>query len=501
MKLDEQKEILESILLLMNYDSSKTLSEQQIQVPPRQQMPSDYLGTGGRFQAQFPEYDPKQQEKILQTVRIKPSEYTKKLSDDDYDEFLKERNRILNLPPSFKATEYNKKYSEALNEFTNYDKKYDDYYSSQKRYLNQLEYLTALYYPEKWTPGLKQPVDAHDALLLVAVGIFAIPLLLAAAGASASVVATAAIGAQAVSAVADVSDSILYLNEGNLEMAGLSAIFALIPFVPNLAKYSKPAIESAVKKYGKGLSLNKVEKEIISDLSKKETKQQITNAAEQSAKNKLSSEGISNAVAQGTNVVKNLVSKGANMTTRALNTTVGNIATTLVGFYVVGQSYNKAVENYKKTQLTPFKIYQKLASDKKITMSWNDLKWVFGSDGSASDNEKLASAMLAGYDGIDSNQWLYNHPDFRTKTWNTKWLPTYEKSLEKQKEYETTVSSVATNDEKSKENREKAVSLQKEKLLTDESGVKHSEEEFAAVAMKLLNNKDLFDISKPYENK
>jgi len=96
---------------------------------------------------------------------------------------------------------------------------------------------------------------------------------------------------------------------------------------------------------------------------------------------------------------------------------------------------------------------------------------------------------------------LYNHPDFRTKTWNTKWLPTYEKSLEKQKEYETTVSSVATNDEKSKENREKAVSLQKEKLLTDESGVKHSEEEFAAVAMKLLNNKDLFDISKPYENK
>jgi hypothetical protein len=283
-------------------------------------------------------------------------------------------------------------------------------------------------------------------------------------------------------------------------MAGLSAIFALIPFVPNLVKYSKSAIESAVKKYGKGLSLNKVEKEIISDLTKKETKQQITNAAEQSAKNKLSSEGITNAVSQGTNVVKQLVSKGVNMTTKALNTTVGNVATTLVGFYVVGQSYNKSVENYKKTQLTPFKIYEKLASDKKITMSWNDLKWAFGSDGSALDNQKLASAMLSGYNGINSNKWLYNHPDFRTKTWNTKWLPTYEKSLEKQKEYETTISSVANNDEKSKENRERAISLQKEKLLTDESGVKHTDEEFATVAIKLLNNKDLFDLSKPYNN-
>jgi hypothetical protein len=32
-------------------------------------------------------------------------------------------------------------------------------------------------------------------------------------------------------------------------MAGLSAIFAVLPFVPNLARYSKEAIESAVKKY------------------------------------------------------------------------------------------------------------------------------------------------------------------------------------------------------------------------------------------------------------
>ena len=100
MKENNSQEILKDILLKMNYDLSKTLSEQSVPIPNRQGMPSDYLGSGGRFQSQFPEYDPKQQEKISNTVRVTPSEYTKKLTDEQYQEFLKERNRIVKLPPS-----------------------------------------------------------------------------------------------------------------------------------------------------------------------------------------------------------------------------------------------------------------------------------------------------------------------------------------------------------------------------------------------------------------
>ena len=496
MKENNSQEILKDILLKMNYDLSKTLSEQSVPIPNRQGMPSDYLGSGGRFQLQFPEYDLKQQEKISNTVRVTPSEYTKKLTNEQYQEFLKERNRIVKLPPSFKATEYNKKYSEALSEFQNYDKKYDDYYSAEKTYLNQLEYITALYYPEKWTPNLKKPFDAHDGLLLVAVGVFAIPLLLAAAGASTAVVSGAFLGAQIVSTSADVADALLYLNQGNLEMAGLSAIFAVLPFVPNLARYSKEAIESAVKKYSKGTSLNKTESDIVTQLTKKETKEQITKAAEQEASKKLTPE-ISKSVSQGIAKVKNMVSKGVNITTKAMNTTIGGVATTLVGFYVVGQTYQDAVESYKKSQLSPFQIYEKLLSQKKISLSWNDLKWVFGSDGSVSDNQKLGTALLSGYNGENSNEWLYKNTDFRTKTWTNKWLPIYQEELNKQKYQTDVLTSLSKNN--SLENRQKAKQLQKEKILTDENGVKRTEDDFKKIADEILSDKNLFDLSKPFK--
>jgi hypothetical protein len=137
----------------------------------------------------------------------------------------------------------------------------------------------------------------------------------------------------------------------------------------------------------------------------KETKEQITKAAEQEASKKLTPE-ISKSVSQGIAKVKNMVSKGANITTKAMNTTIGGVATTLVGFYVVGQTYQDAVESYKKSQLSPFQIYEKLLSQKKISLSWNDLKWVFGSDGSVSDNQKLGTALLSGYNGENSNEWL-----------------------------------------------------------------------------------------------
>ena len=41
--------------------------------------------------------------------------------------------------------------------------------------------------------------------------------------------------------------------------------------------------------------------------------------------------------------------------------------------------------------------------------------------------------------------------------------------------------------------------LQKEKILTDENGVKRTEDEFKKTANDILSDKDLFDISKPFK--
>ena len=41
--------------------------------------------------------------------------------------------------------------------------------------------------------------------------------------------------------------------------------------------------------------------------------------------------------------------------------------------------------------------------------------------------------------------------------------------------------------------------IQKEKILTDENGEKRTEEDFKKIADKILSDKNLFDISKPFK--
>lgn len=494
MKNQSAEQVLNEILLRMNYDSRKTLSENsgpiseqapKIKIPQLEPMP--YTG---------PQYTPSKSDmaQVYELSKIEPKEFTEKLPPQQYNEFVKERNRISKLPPSFVASEYNSKWSSALNQLQ-IDKE-SDYWGAETTYNYRLSYLTALYYPKKWNPGLKEPIDVHDALLLVAIGIFSIPLLLAAAGASPAIVASAMLGANVISTSADVLDAVKYLEEGDLESAGLSAIFALIPFVPNLTKFSKSIIESAVKKYSKGGQLTKEEVEVITELSKSETKAQI-NAAAESQAIRNTKPGIKEAIIQGTQKVKQVVAKGAKMTNKALSTTMGKITTTLAGFYILGQSYERAVESYKKSQLSPFEIYQNLVNQKKISVSWNDLKWAFGSTGTKEDNQKLAAALLSGFTEKDSNKWLYEHPEFRTKTWTEKWLPIYQQELDKQKYTRDVITSLESN--KSKENREKAINIQKEKFLTDEDGTKRTEEEFKEITDSILNDKNLFDVTKEYK--
>jgi hypothetical protein len=452
---------------------------------------SDVLGPQGSFPKSLG-VDKKSIEMKAEYAAIpEPKEYTKKLSKERYDEFISERKRISKLPPSLKWTEYNKKLSEAFQEFRNYDKKFDTYYSAQQQYDSSSEYLTALYYPEQWKKDNVKGPDTHDVLLLVAVGVFAIPLLLAAAGASAVVVGAATTGAMVVSSSADVADAVLYLEDGDLEMAGLSAIFALLPFVPNLARFGKGVIKNAVTGYSKGAKLTTEELKVIEELSKEETQKLLKEAAEKQAASKMTPE-MTKTINKVTAELENKITKKS-----ILKSPTINFLGTLAGFYLVGQGYHKAVESYKKSHKSVYDIYEILVKQGKISLSWNDLKWVFGSDGSVLDNQKLGAALLSGYNGENSNEWLYKNADFRTKTWTNKWLPIHQEELNKQK-YQTDVITSLSKDN-SLENRQKAKQFQKEKILTDENGIKRTEDDFKKIADEILSDKDLFDINKPFK--
>jgi hypothetical protein len=477
----------------------------------RQQIPqSDVLGPQGSFPKSLG-IDKKSIEMRGEYDSLpEPREFTKKLSKTDLEKFKVERKRILNLPPSIKLKEFNSKNQKELikqsmvspqgfvpTNMDNYQQELSDYTQRYQKAQNEsssaLNYNLALYYPEKWKQRHDDGIDTHTILLGVAVGVFAIPLLLAAAGASATVIAAAGLGAQIVSTAADTADAIVYLEEGDLEMAGLSAIFAVLPFVPNLAKYGKSLIKNAVTKESKGLQLTKQESEVISELNKKETGEQIESAAEDMAKSKKTPE-VEVAIGEGKSKIKSIWKKGGETVSKVSKSTSAQILGTLAGFYLVGQGYNKAVESYKKSKKTSLDIYNTLLKVGKIKLSWEDLKWKFGSSGSKEDNEKLGAALLDGYTDKNSDEWLYNHPEYRTQNWNQKWLPIVEKEIQQKKDIELLKSyNIAKTEEEKKLKRKEVVDTwATNHILVDKNGVKHNKDEWAE-KMKSIRDQKLFD--------
>jgi hypothetical protein len=341
------------------------------------------------------------------------------------------------------------------------------YQKSQSDANTVLNYNLALYYPEKWKERNDDSIDTHVILFGIAVGVFAIPLLLAAAGASAAVIAAAGLGAQIVSTAADTADAIVYLQEGDLEMAGLSAIFAILPFVPNLSKYGKNLIKDAVTKESKGLKLTKQEAEVISELNKKETGQQIEAAAEDIAKSKKTPD-IETAISKGKSKIKTIFKTGGENLSKISKTKNAELIGTLAGFYLVGQGYNKAVESYKK--------------------------WKFGSSGSKEDNEKLGAALLDGYTDENSDEWLYSHPEYRTQNWNQTWLPIVEKEIQQKKDVDLVKSyNDAKSDEDKKRKKQEVIDTwATNHILVDKNGVKHDKTEWAE-KMKSIRDRKLFD--------
>ena len=471
---------------------------------------SDVLGPQGSYPKSLG-VDRKSLESQSEINKLpEPKEFTKKLSQTQLDQFIIERKRILNLPPSIKLKEFNSKNQLAFAKqsmvspqgFTptntnNYQQELSDYtqkyQKSQSDANTVLNYNLALYYPEKWKEKNDDSVDTHVILFAVAVGVFAIPLLLAAAGASATVIAAAGLGAQIVSTAADTADAIVYLQEGDLEMAGLSAIFAVLPFVPNLSRYGKNLIKDAVTKESKGLQLTKQEAEVISELNKKETGQQIEAAAEDIAKSKKTPD-IETAIIKGKSKIKTILKTGGESVSKLSKTKTAEFLSVLAGFYLVGQGYSKAVESYKKSKRTSLDIYNTLLKSGKLKLSWEDLKWKFGSSGSKEDNEKLGAALLDGYTDENSDEWLYSHPEYRTQNWNQTWLPVIEKEIQQKKDVDLVKSyNDAKSDEDKKRKKQEVIDTWvTNHILVDKNGVKHDKTEWAE-KIKSIRDRKLFD--------
>ena len=474
---------------------------------------SDVLGPQGSYPKSLG-VDRKSLESQSEINKLpEPKEFTKKLSQTQLDQFIIERKRILNLPPSIKLKEFNSKNQLAFAKqsmvspqgFTptntnNYQQELSDYtqkyQKSQSDANTVLNYNLALYYPEKWKEKNDDSVDTHVILFAVAVGVFAIPLLLAAAGASATVIAAAGLGAQIVSTAADTADAIVYLQEGDLEMAGLSAIFAVLPFVPNLSRYGKNLIKDAVTKESKGLQLTKQEAEVISELNKKETGQQIEAAAEDIAKSKKTPD-IETAIIKGKSKIKTILKTGGESVSKLSKTKTAEFLSVLAGFYLVGQGYSKAVESYKKSKRTSLDIYNTLLKAGKLKLSWEDLKWKFGSSGSKEDNEKLGAALLDGYTDENSDEWLYSHPEYRTQNWNKTWLPVIEKEIQQKKDVDLVKSyNDAKSDEDKKRKKQEVIDTwATNHILVDKNGVKHDKTEWAE-KMKSIRDRKLFDVNE-----
>ena len=200
------------------------------------------------------------------------------------------------------------------------------------------------------------------------------------------------------------------------------------------------------------------------------------------------------AIGEGKSKIRTIWKTGGEAVSKASKTKTAELLGTLAGFYLVGQGYHKAVESYKKSKRTSLDIYNTLLKSGKLKLSWEDLKWKFGSSGSKEDNEKLGAALLDGYTDENSDEWLYSHPEYRTQNWNQTWLPVIEKEIQQKKDVDLVKSyNDAKSDEDKKRKKQEVIDTWvTNHILVDKNGVKHDKTEWAE-KIKSIRDRKLFD--------
>lgn len=190
-----------------------------------------------------------------------------------------------------------------------------------------------------------------------------------------------------VSAAIQLGDAALYYQEGNTKMAGLSGLFAFIPFVgpalkyvPKLANLGVNGMKNLGTKIGNGSALNKLETEALDELIKNNNvvAKEIEKAVAKKATEKTAETTISNTTK---NSLLNLVKAPLNLT--------ATFAKAAAPYIAVQQVYDKSYDYLQKD--TPMGLATSEGAD------WNKVKAAFGSSGSADDNMKLREAWKNGW--------------------------------------------------------------------------------------------------------
>lgn len=226
----------------------------------------------------------------------------------------------------------------------------------------------------------------HEWLIAASIAVWFIPVINT-AGPFISA-ATSLAGKAVIAAALDVSDAALYLEEGNMEMAGMSMLFAAVPFIdkiPGVKQISEATIKEITKKIAERKALQTWEMQLIKSIA--DNKNAIF-------------DGLEGLARKGWNAIPQSMKPAANVMVKtgialikpplALAKTGLKAAPVLAGYGGVALGYMGAYDKVFR-EGTPQQIAQSLGYD------WNLIKTEFKSDGSAEDNLLLKKALGLGW--------------------------------------------------------------------------------------------------------
>lgn len=266
--------------------------------------------------------------------------------------------------------------------------------------------------------------DIHDVLMLASLVAMVIPglqgvgLAMRLTGMSrATALGLGLTEAALLSAAIDLLDAGIYLSESNNRMAGLSVLFAFIPFavesvlLKTVFKQGAQGVKQAIKFIMACpdflvKSVTTMTMKELAAYTKLMLKPEIQAALKIIAENgstlqRMIQEGaakvlsVGNAkfgtktIAEYTNAVLNFSAKGL----MAVGPPLVKAGATLGGYMALGEAYNAGVDEVQKISETPKTVVERILGKD----SWSIVKNQFMSDGSVNDNNLLKKAILSGW--------------------------------------------------------------------------------------------------------
>ena len=333
--------------------------------------------------------------------------------------------------------------------------------------------------------------DVHDWMMLISLTCFIIPGLqgigIATRGIGLTEIAALGIGATdaaIISAAVDLVDAGIYITEGNWEMAGLSVLFAVVPFaiesqfvkrigkdgLKKMAEFAKAVPDAFLKGTGNMTmeELYRYTKIILDDDVKRAIKAMADNSSEiinkmkgsyKAASEKLLGQTGSKILNDGIQTSLKLSYDGIKYLAPKVGS-LGKVGMVFGGYMAMGEIYHEGIEfTNDKLLKTPKSVAQSLGLD------WNLLKSEFHSDGSEKDNNLLKEALSLG--------WRPGIPvplQFQTSSYK-KWLSEQQENNRKQ-----TLQDTINDAELEKDFTEKLKNTDAMKVLIEEETKKNAEE-------------------------